>query len=94
MLIFAAFAKILSALLGVMEILIVVRAVLTWISPTGGRWMDFLFWVTEPFLEPIRALFERWGFFRHSPIDFSPLIAVLLLGLSSALLSWLSTVLL
>lgn len=64
-----------------------VRAILSWIPPTGGKWVDLLYMVTEPVVAPIRALLDRWGFFRHSPIDFSFVFAFLLIGL---LRSWLS----
>ena len=62
--------------------LLLVRAFLSWMPMVrSGGLVDFVFAVTEPFLAPIRRLIAR------SPLggpgmmlDFSPLIAFVLLG--------------
>ena len=68
------------------QILIIVRAVLSWIVGSGGGILGTIFglvsMITEPFVSPIRRLIQR------SPlggggmmIDFSPLIAMILMRL-------------
>ena len=76
-----------SALVTVIELCFLVRAVLSWL-PIGddNPILKFVFMVTEPIIIPIRALFERLGWFQNMPIDISFLVAYLLLvALSSVL---------
>jgi len=66
---------------------IVVRAILTWVRPrVYSRWYyqleQLLEAVTEPILAPIRRFVPPVG----PGIDFSPLVAVILLDLVRALL--------
>ncbi len=62
--------------------IIVARAILSWvhINPYGNFFKIYLILikVTEPVLEKIRELQHR--IFPNSPIDFSPIIAILLLN--------------
>ena len=75
-------ARVVSLLLGILEIAMLVRAIASWI-PTldGAGFMDIVYMITEPIVVPVRLLFERFPIFRNSPIDFSFLIAFLLLGM-------------
>lgn len=68
------------------QILIIARALLSWIVSSGGGILGTIFGlvsvITEPFVSPIRRLIQR------SPlggggmmIDFSPLIAMILMRL-------------
>lgn len=74
-------------LIWIIAVLIVVTSLLTWIpgaSESGvGRFLNSL---TEPIVAPIRKLFMRFGFARSSPVDFSPMVALLLLFLLQSLL--------
>lgn len=73
-------ARLVSALLSLLELAMFLRAVLSWIPAlSDSAFGDFLYSVTEPIISPIRALADRFGWFRNSPIDFSFLIAYLLL---------------
>ena len=73
-------ARLVSALLTLLELAMFIRAVLSWIPTLGdSAFGDFIYTVTEPVIAPIRALADRFGWFRNSPIDFSFLIAYLLL---------------
>lgn len=69
-------AEIVNALILVLTILIIIRALLSWvpnlIDPRGPI-AEFLYTVTEPILGPIRSLMPRMM------IDLSPLIAIFLL---------------
>lgn len=57
--------------------LILGRVLVSWTNPTGGGQLTaFLYQVTEPVLGPIRRLLPPTG-----GIDWSPMIAILLLGI-------------
>ena len=68
----------------VLTILILARALISWvpnlIDPRGPVG-EFLFTVTEPLLSPIRSLMPRMM------IDFSPMIAILLLHMLRIVIS-------
>ncbi len=67
------FFKLLSTLLWV---LILARVIISWTNPQGGgALVAFVYQVTEPILAPIRRLLPP-----TSGIDWSPLIAMLILG--------------
>lgn len=67
------FFKLLSTLLWV---LILARVIISWTNPQGGGTLvAFVYQVTEPILAPIRRLLPP-----TSGIDWSPLIAMLILG--------------
>ena len=70
-------SEIITTALTVMTILIIARALLSWvpnlIDPRGPI-AEFLYTVTEPILGPIRSLMPRMM------IDLSPLIAIFLLN--------------
>lgn len=63
-----------------LSILIVIRAFLSWFpggeSSGFGRWILFF---TEPVLGPIRRLLMKFEFARSMPLDFSPIVAWVLL---------------
>ncbi len=67
------FLQMLSTLLW---ILILVRVIISWTNPRGGGGLvAFVYQVTEPILAPIRRVIPP-----TSGIDWSPLIAMLILG--------------
>lgn len=73
-------ARLVSALLSVLEIAMLIRAILSWFpNVADSAFGDLIFTVTEPIVAPIRALADRFGWFRNSPIDFSFMIAYFLL---------------
>jgi YggT family protein len=56
-------------------IIIIARSVLSWFSPRPTNVLAFyLYKVTEPLLMPLRRILPRTGM-----VDFSPLIALLIL---------------
>jgi YggT family protein len=64
-----------------------VRAVLSWFPIRDDNpILRFVCMVTEPLIAPIRALFDRMGWFRNFPIDLSFLVAFLLLSFVSGAL--------
>lgn len=70
-----ALANILDILLTIFYCLILVRAIISWVSPDPyNPIVQFLYKTTEPVLSPVRKILPRglrWG------IDISPIIAFL-----------------
>jgi uncharacterized protein YggT (Ycf19 family) len=64
-----------------------VRAILSWIPMESNKITDFLFSLTEPFIYPIRRLFQRLNWFQGMPIDLSFLFAYILLSVLSSVLA-------
>ncbi|MDR1929107.1 MAG: YggT family protein [Treponema sp.] len=74
----------LSSVISVYMILIVIRILLTWFSGVDfGKPYMFLCSVCDPYLN----WFRRFRIFRNSVLDFSPLIALAVLGLVRRLLT-------
>jgi YggT family protein len=60
----------------VIWLLLIARVLLSWTNPTGGGGLTaFIYQATEPILAPIRRVLPPTG-----GIDWSPLIAMLLVG--------------
>ena len=55
------------------------RAILSWFPIDSNKLIDFLYAVTEPFIYPIRALFEKMNWFVGLPIDVSFFVSYLLI---------------
>lgn len=66
-----------------LDCLIIVRVILSWV-PHDYRnpLIRFVYEITEPILAPIRKLIPRSAM----PIDFSPILAILLLQLAQKLI--------
>lgn len=73
-------------LLGV-QIAMMIRAILSWFPIDSNKFVDFLYAITEPFIVPIRLLFEKLGWFQNLPIDISFMVSYLLLSLLSFVLA-------
>ncbi len=72
----------LALLLQVLMYAIIGRAIISWFDPGFGNPISrFLFDVTEPILRPIRSLMPG-----NMMIDFSPIIAILLISLLRGML--------
>ena len=71
-----ALAKVIDIILTVYMWIIVARALISWVNPDPyNKIVIFLYRVTEPVLRPIRKIIPR-----HSlPIDFAPLIVLLII---------------
>ena len=75
------------ALFFILEICFLIRAVLSWFPVREDNpILAFVAMVTEPIIAPVRALFDRMGWFRNLPIDISFFVSYLLLMLVQALL--------
>lgn len=68
------------ALLGIYEYLFIARAIISWFPMIHGNpLVDFLYSITEPILAPIRAVLWKIPGMADLPLDFSLLIAYLLI---------------
>ena len=60
----------------VVWLLLIARVLISWTNPTGGGGLTaFIYQATEPILAPIRRVLPPTG-----GIDWSPLVAMLLVG--------------
>lgn len=74
-------------LLYALEIAMFLRALLSWFPiDEESRLMSFLYTITEPVIQPIRALLYRWNLFQNSPLDVSFFITYIIIALLSMLL--------
>ncbi|MDQ6833799.1 MAG: YggT family protein [Chloroflexota bacterium] len=75
--------NILSFLLVAMQFAIIGRALFSWFDPTGRTPIGaILIKITDPMIVPIRRLLPSAGF-----MDFSPLVALLIIFILQKLLS-------
>jgi len=84
---------VVNILFWIVYILLFARIILSWFPMQDRRIMDLVFALTEPILAPIRALVSRSPLGGQGMmIDFTPLIAFILIRLvSSFLISFLWT---
>lgn len=78
-------STIVRIFLMVLQLAMLLRAILSWF-PTESKFLDFLYGVTEPFVYPFRALFNKLNWFQNIPIDISFTVAYLAIFLLSVLL--------
>ena len=78
------FFRFLELLCEVLTFLILVRVIVSWVSPGQTNTLtNILYQVTEPILGPLRRIIPRAGV-----LDFSPLVAVILLQVIATLLTY------
>ena len=76
-------------LLMAVQFAMLARAILSWFPMNSSRIVDFLYSVTEPFIYPVRMLFEKMNWFTGLPIDMSFFVAYLLLSVITTVLQML-----
>lgn len=73
-----------NLVLRVFEIAILARVLITWLPVSrDNKLVDLLYTVTEPVLAPIRSMLSRSSFLQNSMLsmmDFSPIVAFILIG--------------
>ncbi len=75
------------ALLSIVQLCFLVRAILSWFPiRQDNPFLVLVTMVTEPFIIPFRALCDRFGWFRNVPIDIPFLFAFIAVSMLSALL--------
>ena len=72
--------NIVVVFLTVIQLAMLVRAILSWFPMDGNRFTDFLFAITEPFIYPVRMLFDKLNWFTGLPIDVSFLATYLIIS--------------
>ena len=90
MILLSILGRTLFLLCEAVQLLMLVRAVMSWFPPSDGRGgpiRTFVYSLTEVFIMPVRALLDRFEWARRSPLDISFLITFLLLSLLSTLFS-------
>ncbi len=71
----------------IISLLMMLRALLSWLFiDRESKFGAFLYVVTEPVIMPIRALCERFGWFRGMPMDMPFFITAVLLLVASLFL--------
>ena len=70
------FVQVISTLTSIYSFIVIAACLISWVNPDPyNKIVIFLYRVTEPVLRPIRKIIPR-----HSlPIDFAPLIALLII---------------
>lgn len=75
---------ILSAIIWLFRVIryaIIARALISWFPiPRDNQIIRFLYLMTDPILEPVRALIAKSAVGRNLMVDFSPVVAFLLLS--------------
>lgn len=82
------FARILDFIGEILITLIVIRALLSWIRPSGysraySEFVRFLDDVTEPVVAPVRRFMPDTGM-----LDLSPMVAIVLIYIALQLVNW------
>lgn len=74
-------------ILWVLNIAMLVRAILSWFPGTEDSPVSrFLAVLTEPIIMPVRALFNKMGWFQDMPLDISFFVTYLLISIIASLI--------
>lgn len=73
--------RAISLVFQIMEYAILARVLLSWIPLPNNQFTRLLYQITEPILGPVRSLINKSPIGGNSMIDFSPIVAFLLIGL-------------
>lgn len=72
-------ARVISAAFRLFELLILIRVIMSWVSFNPySKWARMITDVTDPFLDTIADYLPRQLTY---PLDFTPIVAILLLGI-------------
>ncbi|MDO5547280.1 MAG: YggT family protein [Eubacteriales bacterium] len=75
------------SLVVLLQMMLVIRALMSWFPQIQqSRAYDFVYTITEPLVQPFRVFLSRFESMRTSPIDFSSMLAFLVLCLIQELL--------
>ena len=75
--------SLISTIFYIYELLIFARCILSFI-PFYNKFVEWVYMATEPVLSPCRKLMDKFNV--NLPIDFSPMIALLLMRFAQRLL--------
>ncbi len=86
--VFYIFASIIDVFLSITLFLMLVRVVLSWLPISDDNVIDeFVYMATEPFIIPVRIIFDRFDFMNGLPIDIPFFVSYLLLAFLQRLVS-------
>lgn len=71
--------RLISSLINIVELLIIIECILSWVVRGNNEVMNMIRSITAPILEPFRKL--QYKFLGDTPIDISPIFAIIALGL-------------
>lgn len=71
--------QVVIILLTLVQFAMLIRAILSWF-PIDNKFVDFLHAITEPFIHPVRMLFEKMNWFSGLPIDMSFFVTYILIS--------------
>ena len=79
------FARTVVLLLDAVQLMMLIRAILSWIPPNQKESVirNFVYTVTEFFIAPVRAFLDRFDWVRRTPLDISFLVTYLALSMIS-----------
>ncbi len=72
---------LLGRCINILELLLVIRCILSWIPGFYNTFVEIIYKITDPFLTPVRNLIDRLLGGRMMPVDFSPIVLWLILEL-------------
>lgn len=75
-----------DVILGAYGMIIFANIILSWVMPPTNALRQFLGFITEPVLSPIRKLLRPLMAKSSIPLDFSPFVAMILISLLRQLL--------
>lgn len=79
MLVIEIIKQVVIILLMTVQFAMLGRAILSWF-PIDNKLVDFLYAITEPFIRPVRMLFEKMNWFSGLPIDMSFLFTYIIIS--------------
>lgn len=81
-----AVAMVCIALIDIITLAMMVRAIMSWFLDESNAIHGFFISITEPFIIPVRMLLDKLSIGRGMPIDISFLVTFLLLSVLEAIL--------
>ncbi len=85
--------RLLYLVLWLFDVALLIYVAMSWLRPTANRWTELLRKIVEPVLNPIRRILVEKLPPRWQILDWSPLVAWLLVELVRYLLSMLRVIL-
>ena len=75
-------ARIIFVLFRLFELFLLGRVIISWLPlDYSNPFVRFFYTLTEPILAPIRNFLLRFRFFQSLPLDFSPIVAYILMDI-------------
>ncbi len=79
--VFLIAAKLIALTLSIVSFSMTARVILALLGIDEGKFYAFLFFITEPFIIPVRFFLVKFNLLQNSPIDWSFTISYMLIYL-------------